>query len=75
NVKTAPGGSGAISINVRGLSSITGSNQPLIVLDGVPIRNGEANNQDYWSSQRVNSNGLAQINPEDIESMSILKGA
>jgi TonB-linked SusC/RagA family outer membrane protein len=75
-IKTAPGGAaGAISINVRGLSSITGTNQPLIVLDGVPIHNGEANNSDYWSSQRVNSNGLADINPEDIASISILKGA
>ncbi len=75
-IKTAPGGAaGAISINVRGLSSITGTNQPLVVMDGVPIRNGEANNSDYWSSQRVESNGLSDINPEDIESISILKGA
>lgn len=75
-VKTAPGGAaGAISINVRGISSITGDNQPLIVLDGVPIRNGEANNSDYWTDQRVNSNGLADINPEDIENISVLKGA
>ena len=75
-IKTAPGGAaGAISINVRGLSSITGSNQPLIVLDGVPIHNGEANNSGYWTDQRVNSNGLADINPEDIENISILKGA
>ena len=75
-VKTAPGGAaGAISINVRGISSITGNNQPLIILDGMPIRNGEANNADYWNSQRVNSNGLADINPEDIENISILKGA
>jgi TonB-linked SusC/RagA family outer membrane protein len=75
-IKTAPGGAtGAISINIRGLQSISGNNQPLIILDGVPIRNGEANNKDYWSDQRVNSNGLADINPEDIESLSILKGA
>lgn len=75
-IKTAPGGAaGAISINVRGLSSITQGNQPLIVLDGVPIRNGEANNKDYWGDQRVNSNGLTDINPEDIENISILKGA
>src|SRR3712207_712186 len=76
DIKTAPGGAaGAISINVRGLSSITGTNQPLVVLDGVPIRNGDANNSDYWTDQRVNSNGLADLNPEDIESISILKGA
>ncbi len=75
-VTTAPGGAtGAISINVRGLSSITGTNQPLIIVDGVPVRNGEANNSDYWGDQRVNSNGLTDINVEDIENLSILKGA
>lgn len=75
-IQTAPGGAaGAISINVRGLSSMTGTNQPLIVVDGVPIHNGDANNKDYYSNQRVQSNGLADINPEDIENISILKGA
>lgn len=74
-IQTAPGGTGAISVNVRGLSSITGTNMPLVVVDGVPIRNSDANNSDYWGSQYVESNGLADINPEDIESLSILKGA
>ena len=75
-IQTAPGGAtGSISINVRGLSSITGTNQPLVVVDGVPIHNGDANNDDYWASQRTQSNGLADINPEDIETLSILKGA
>ena len=75
-ISTAPGGAtGAISIQVRGLSSITGSSQPLIVVDGVPIRNGEANNGDYWSMQRIQSNGLTDINVEDIENLTILKGA
>ena len=75
-VTTAPGGAtGAISINVRGISSITGTSQPLVVVDGVPVRNGDANNSDYWSDQRVNSNGLTDINVEDIENLTILKGA
>ena len=75
-IQTAPGGAaGAITVNVRGLSSITGTNQPLIVIDGVPIHNGDTNNSDYWGSQRTQSNGLADINPEDIENLSILKGA
>lgn len=75
-VQTAPGGAtGAITINVRGLSSITGTNQPLIIMDGVPIRNGDVNKDGYWTDQRINSNGLTDINPEDIESLSILKGA
>jgi len=44
-------------------------------MDGVPIHNGNTNNNDYWSNQRINSNGLVDINPEDIENISILKGA
>ena len=75
-VKTAPGGAtGAISINVRGLSSITQTNQPLIILDGVPVHNDEVNKGDYWAVQRSQSNALTNINPEDIENISILKGA
>ncbi|SEA28569.1 TonB-linked outer membrane protein, SusC/RagA family [Xylanibacter ruminicola] len=76
-IQTAPGGgTSSVSINVRGMSSITGTTQPLIILDGVPIRNGDANTQvDYWQNERIESNGLVDINPEDIESVSILKGA
>nr|WP_294929044.1 SusC/RagA family TonB-linked outer membrane protein [uncultured Flavobacterium sp.] len=74
-ITSTPGGAGNINIQIRGINSITGKNQPLIVLDGVPIRDGEAKNNDYWADQRIRSNGLADINPEDIESISILKGA
>lgn len=75
-IQSAPGGgSSAVSINVRGVSSISGTNQPLLVVDGVPVRNGEANNDGYWTDQRIRGNGLVDINPEDIESLSILKGA
>lgn len=75
-IQSAPGGgTSSVSISVRGLSSITGNTQPLIVMDGVPIHNGQANNSDYWTNQRINSNGLVDINPEDIENISILKGA
>ena len=76
-IQTAPGGAtGAISINVRGLSTITGTNQPLIIVDGVPIRNGDTKDAgNYWNEQRIQSNGLTDINVEDIENLSILKGA
>ena len=75
-IQSAPGGgTSAVSISVRGLSSISGNTQPLLILDGVPIHNGNTNNDDYWSNQRINSNGLVDINPEDIENISILKGA
>ncbi|MEG1026151.1 MAG: TonB-dependent receptor plug domain-containing protein, partial [Flavobacterium sp.] len=72
-ISSTPGGAGAINIQIRGINSITGRNQPLIILDGVPIRDGEVNNSDYWNQQRVKNNGLADINPEDIENISILK--
>lgn len=75
-IQAAPGGgTSSVSISVRGLSSISGSTQPLIVMDGVPIHNGDANEKGYWDNQRVESNGLVDINPEDIENISILKGA
>lgn len=75
-IQTSPGGiQGAISINIRGINSLTQTNMPLIIVDGVPIHNGDANLDGYWTIQRIQSNGLADINPEDIESLSFLKGA
>lgn len=75
-VAAAPGGStSAVNINIRGVNSITGKSQPLIVVDGMPIRDGEVNNSDYWNDQRLRGNGLVDLNPEDIENISILKGA
>ncbi|GEM_PF-30410 len=75
-VQAAPGGgTSAVSFSIRGLSSITGNTQPLIVVDGVPVHNGNTNNDGYWDNQRINSNGMVDINPEDIENLSILKGA
>jgi iron complex outermembrane recepter protein len=75
-IAAAPGGAtSATNITIRGVNSITGRNQPLIILDGVPIRDGEVKNNNYWNDQRQRGNGLGEINPEDIESISILKGA
>lgn len=75
-IQAAPGGgTSAVSISVRGLSSITGNTQPLIIMDGVPLHNSNTNNDGYWGNQRINSNGMVDINPEDIENISILKGA
>jgi TonB-linked SusC/RagA family outer membrane protein len=75
-INSTPGGAtSGVSINIRGFSSITGNTQPLIVMDGIPIRNGEARNTDYWGDQRIRGNGLLDLNPADIENISILKGA
>lgn len=75
-INTTPGGAtSAVNITIRGVNSITNKTQPLIVLNGIPIRDGEVNNSNYWGDQRIRGNGLLDINPEDIESISILKGA
>lgn len=71
----AGGATSAVNITIRGINSITGRNQPLIILDGIPIRNEEVNNTNYWGDQRLRGNGLLDINPEDIADISILKGA
>ncbi|WP_189604599.1 SusC/RagA family TonB-linked outer membrane protein [Salinimicrobium marinum] len=63
----APGSSAVILI--RGGSSITGNNQPLIVVDGVPIDNSTSSSLEVASPNRA-----SDINPEDIESISVLKG-
>lgn len=76
SIRSVPGGAtSGVNINIRGFASITGNTQPLIIMDGVPIRNGEFNNTNYWGDQYIRSNGLVDINTEDIESISVLKGA
>ncbi|MBD3660747.1 MAG: TonB-dependent receptor plug domain-containing protein, partial [Arenibacter algicola] len=76
SINTTPGGStSASNITIRGFASITGRSQPLIIMDGVPIRDGEVSNNNYWGDQRLRGNGLLDINPEDIDNISILKGA
>lgn len=81
-ITTAPGGaSSAVNVQIRGINSLNYQRQPLYVVDGVIIRNDEqygtkgANNNNYWDDQRIRGNGMLDINPADIESMSILKGS
>jgi TonB-linked SusC/RagA family outer membrane protein len=82
---TGPGGTS--KIRIRGQSSISGQNNPLIVVNGVPIDNTNfgtnPNNAGSDSSIGVRGggntsdggDGLSSINPDDIESMTVLKGA
>lgn len=63
----APGSSAIIII--RGGSSITGNNQPLFIVDGLPIDNSTSSSLEVASANRA-----SDINPEDIESISVLKG-
>ncbi|MEX2234016.1 MAG: SusC/RagA family TonB-linked outer membrane protein [Cyclobacteriaceae bacterium] len=68
---------GSTNIVIRGNKSVTGNNQPLFVVDGVPIDNSTGNS----AQQRAGrygydyGNAASDINPEDIESINILKGA
>lgn len=59
----------AMQIRVRGQSSVSASNQPLYVIDGIPMT------QDDLSSDGGDTNPLVDINPQDIESIEILKDA
>ncbi|MBN2215110.1 MAG: SusC/RagA family TonB-linked outer membrane protein [Bacteroidales bacterium] len=68
----APGASTRILL--RGISSLSGSNQPLFIIDGVPVNNG------FSGSTSINGgtdfgNGINDINPDDIESVNFLKGS
>lgn len=61
---------GGISVNIRGISSINGSTQPLYVIDGVQIQAS----QDVSYGGQSSSNPLAGLNPEDVEDIQILQG-
>lgn len=64
------------SIRIRGASSVFGVNEPLYVIDGVPIQIGQGNGSDtYRSTKSFQISPLAAINPEDIERIDILKDA
>ena len=63
------------SVIIRGVSSLSGSNQPLYVVDGVPLNNSATYSSDGLNSGYDFGNGANAVNPNDVESMTILKGA
>ncbi|MCW3093810.1 MAG: TonB-linked outer membrane protein SusC/RagA family [Ferruginibacter sp.] len=71
NVTSSQGDMGSSRIIIRGETSIAGNNQPLFVIDGVPVDNsqllGNGGSRDF-------ANSIADINSEDIQSISVLKG-
>ena len=74
NSTGAPGAS--VSMVIRGSTSLSGDNQPLFVIDGVPIFNTLNNVGGVGRDNRVDyGNAISDINTEDIESMTVLKGA
>ena len=71
--QTAGGASGSTRVILRGSTEMTGNNQPLYVVDGVPL-----DNTNYGSAGTSGGfdlgDGISSINPDDIETMSVLKG-
>lgn len=67
---------GSSRITIRGSNSVSGNNQPLFVVDGTPMDNSSPNSVDAQSGEggRDYGNAAQDINPDDIESISVLKG-
>lgn len=70
---SAPGG--APQVRIRGANTVLGGNEPLYVIDGVPVYNSDLENNSNLNVGTQPSNALASINPNDIVSMEILKDA
>lgn len=73
---SSTGGTGSsVSMIIRGATSLSNDNQPLFVVDGVPIANTLNNISEVGKDNRVDyGNAISSINPDDVESVSILKG-
>lgn len=73
-ITSSSGAVGASSrIVIRGVSSLSGNNQPLFVVDGIPISNADFG--DTGTDGTNKGSGAADINPDDIETITVLKGA
>ena len=82
NIKTSGNLGGSTNVVIRGNSSIAGNNQALFVVDGIPVDNGNSNTRNGAApSQTIGrggydyGNAASDINPDDIESINVLKGA
>jgi TonB-linked SusC/RagA family outer membrane protein len=79
-ITTAGTPGASVSVRLRGTTSILGDNQPLIIIDGVPIDNSydASGNPDNGGNNLLesvnNSNRAVDLNPDDIESINVLKG-
>ena len=71
--QTATGPSGSTRVILRGSTELTGNNQPLYVIDGVPMDNTNFESSDQWGGYDL-GDGISSINPDDIENISVLKG-
>ncbi|PAM93806.1 SusC/RagA family TonB-linked outer membrane protein [Flavobacterium sp. IR1] len=71
-ITNSQGDMGSSRIVIRGETSIAGNNQPLFVVDGVPVDNSQLGS--VGGATRDFRNAIADLNPQDIESLSVLKG-
>ena len=73
----ATGPNGATNVVIRGITSMTGSSQPLYVVNGIPLVNNNYATTDVNTGYggKDGGDGIGDINPDDIETISILKGA
>ena len=65
---------GSSRVIIRGNASLTGNNQPLYVIDGIPFDNTNQGNAGQWGGMDM-GDGLSNINPDDIANVRVLKGA
>lgn len=72
NASGMPGG--AVRVSIRGVGSINGSNEPLFVIDGIPVSNSDNSGVNGRFGGSV-QNPLSMLNPNDIESIDVLKDA
>ncbi len=76
DIRSGQGAPGAATrIQIRGVNSLSGTGEPLIVVDGVPYSNDNITTSNPFSAGGTYGSGLGNIDPNDIESISILKGA
>ena len=69
----ATGIKGSARVVIRGNSSFNGANQPLYIIDGISLQNQQLGSAGEWGGAD-NGDGLSAINPDDIKSISVLKG-
>ncbi|MFN4314034.1 MAG: SusC/RagA family TonB-linked outer membrane protein [Chitinophagaceae bacterium] len=70
---TNGGPGGTVKLLLRGLPSINGAGSPLFVINGVPMDNTQRGSAGEWGGSD-NGDGIGNINPDDVESMTVLKG-
>lgn len=71
--RTASGTGGSTKVIIRGNSSLSGENQPLYVVDGIPLDNTRYDEAGLYGGKDF-GDGIGNINPQDIESLTVLKG-